>query len=88
MLGKEVNVGCGVVFVNYNGKIKQQTLVGDKTFIGSSVNLIAPLNVGKKSFICAGTTVDNDVEDEAFVIGRSKMNIKPSRAQKYLKGDS
>lgn len=87
-IGKNVNIGCGVVFVNYNGRIKQKTQIGDNSFIGSSVNLIAPLNIGSDVFVCAGTTVDKDLQNEAFVIGRSKMNIKPFRAKKYLKGDS
>lgn len=87
-IGSEVNVGCGVVFVNYNGKIKQKTIVKDQSFIGSSVNLIAPVNVGEKAFICAGTTVDKDVEDGEFVIGRSKMTTKKGRTLSYLKGDN
>ena len=86
-MGKKVNVGCGVVFVNYNGKIKQKTVVGDNSFIGSSVNLIAPLKVGERTFICAGTTVDKDVDSGDFVIGRSKMCIKKDRAKNYLKGE-
>ena len=87
-IGKNVNVGCGVVFVNYNGKIKQKTIVEDKCFVGSSVNLIAPVKVGQSAFICAGTTVDKNVPANAFVIGRSRMNIKEERAIKYLKGDN
>lgn len=86
-VGDNVNIGCGVVFVNYNGKIKQKTKVKSNSFIGSSVNLIAPLTIGKGAFICAGTTVDKDVKDNSFVIGRSKMQEKENRAEKYLKGE-
>lgn len=86
-IGKEVNIGCGVVFVNFNGKTKNRTSVGDQSFIGSSVNLIAPVKVGRRAFVCAGTTVDKDVSDNDFVIGRSRMQIKPNRAQEYLKGE-
>ena len=84
-VGKDVNVGCGVVFVNYNGKTKSRSKVGDHSFVGSSVNVIAPVTIGEKSFVCAGTTVDKNVEAGAFVIGRSKMCVKPDRAKKYLK---
>lgn len=84
-VGSGVNVGCGVVFVNYNGKIKSKTIVEDGSFIGSSVNLIAPVHVGKKAFICAGTTVVKDVEEGSFVIGRSRMTVKEGVAHKYLK---
>ena len=87
-VGKNVNIGCGVVFVNYNGKIKQKTVVEDNCFIGSSVNLIAPITVEEKAFICAGTTVDKNVEQGDFVIGRSRMTTKKGRAINYLKGDN
>lgn len=86
-IGEKVNIGCGVVFVNYNGKIKQKTKVKDKSFIGSSVNLIAPVEVGEGAFVCAGTTVDKNVSAGDFVIGRSRMQIKEGRAKQYLKGD-
>ena len=86
-VGDNVNIGCGVVFVNYNGKTKSRTTVGDKCFIGSSVNLIAPINVEKNSYVCAGTTIDQCVPENSFVIGRSKMSVKPDRAEKYLKGE-
>jgi len=84
-VGRNTNIGCGVVFINYNGKIKQKTRVGEGCFVGSSVNLIAPLEIGDKSFICAGTTVDGNVKSGDFVIGRSRMQIKSERAKNYLK---
>ncbi len=87
-VGSGVNIGCGVVFVNYNGKIKSKTIVEDGSFIGSSVNLIAPVHVGKRAFVCAGTTVVKDVKDGDFVIGRSRMTIKEGLAKKYLKEEN
>ena len=84
-IGEKVNVGCGVVFVNYNGRVKNKTQVGDGSFIGSSVNLIAPVKVGKRAFVCAGTTLVNDVNDHDFVIGRSQVSVKENRADEYLK---
>lgn len=87
-IGKGVNVGCGVVFVNYNGRIKSKTFVGDDSFIGSSVNLIAPVKVGNKAFICAGTNVVKDIASGDFVIGRSRMSVKEGKAKDYLKEEN
>ncbi len=84
-VGKNCNIGCGVIFVNYNGKVKQRSKVGDDCFIGSNVNVIAPVIIENKSFICAGTTVTDDVKSDAFVIGRVRQQVKDNMAHKYLK---
>jgi len=84
-IGKNCNIGCGAIFVNYNGKIKQKSIVGDDCFIGSNCNVIAPVNIESKSFICAGTTVTNDVKTDSFVIGRVRQEVKENRAHEYLK---
>lgn len=84
-IGKGCNIGCGAIFVNYNGKIKQRTIVGDNCFIGSNSNVIAPVNIEKNSYICAGTTVTEDVNSDDFVIGRARQTVKPDRAHEYLK---
>ncbi len=83
-VGERVNIGCGVIFANYDGKRKQKIKVGKGTFIGSNSNLIAPLNIGEKTYICAGTTVTDDTDAEDFVIGRVKQIVKPKKAKKYL----
>lgn len=83
-IGKRVNIGCGVIFVNYNGKIKQKSVVGDDSFIGSNCNIIAPVKIGNRAYICAGTTVDKDVEDGDFVIGRVRQEIKKNKSKKYM----
>lgn len=75
-LGKNINVGCGVIFVNYNGKIKQHSFVEDEAFIGSNCNIIAPVKIGRKAYICAGTTVTKDVPEGSFVIGRVRQENK------------
>ncbi len=85
-IGKDCNIGCGVVFANYNGKTKARTVVGDNCFVGSNVNLIAPLKVGNCAYICAGTTVVHDVKSGSFVIGRARAEEKENRANDYLKG--
>ena len=83
-LGERVNVGCGVVFVNYDGKRKSRTRVGKGAFLGSNCNLIAPVRVGDGCFLAAGTTLTRDLADGDFCIGRSRETIKPSGAGKYL----
>ncbi len=84
-IGKNCNIGCGAIFVNYNGRIKQRTFVGDNCFIGSNCNIIAPVKIESDSYICAGTTITEDVETDDFVIGRVKQVVKKGRAHNYLK---
>ena len=84
-LGDGCNIGCGAIFVNYNGKSKNRTIVGNNCFIGSNCNLIAPLNIEKNSYICAGTTVTRDTNNDDFVIGRVRQENKEKRAHIYLK---
>ncbi len=75
-LGKNINLGCGVVFVNYDGKSKFRTKVGDNAFIGCNTNLISPVQVGKDTYIAAGATITHDVPDGAFAIARSRQTVK------------
>lgn len=83
-IGSNCNIGCGAIFVNYNGKEKNKTIVGDNAFIGSNVNVIAPVKISDGSYICAGTTITKNTNPYDFVIGRNKETIKPNRAKKYL----
>ena len=84
-LGKNCNIGCGAIFVNYNGRTKNRTTVGDNCFIGSNCNIIAPVEISSDSYICAGTTITEDVKTDDFVIGRVRQQVKENRAHKYLK---
>ncbi len=84
-LAARVNVGCGVVFVNYDGKRKSRTRVGAGAFIGSNCNLIAPVCVGDGCYLAAGTTLTRDLSGGDFCIGRSRETVKRDGAQKYLK---
>lgn len=88
-VGKNVNLGCGVVFVNYDGSTKSRTSVGDDSFIGCNSNLIAPVDIGEGSYVAAGTTVTEDVPEDALSIGRSKQVTKPQwvKKKKILKKD-
>lgn len=72
-VGENVNVGCGTVFVNYNGKEKFRSRVGDGVLIGCNTNIIAPVNVGDFSFIAAGSTINKDVKSGELAIARSNQ---------------
>ncbi len=87
-IGKNCNIGCGAIFVNYNGKEKNKTIVGDDCFIGSNVNVIAPIKIASNSYICAGTTITTDTDPNDFVIGRCREIIKHNYANKYKKEKS
>lgn len=75
-LGKHINLGCGVVFTNYDGKQKHRSVVEDNAFIGCNVNLIAPVHVGKDAYVAAGSTVEQDVPDNALYIARARGVVK------------
>lgn len=75
-IGENVNIGCGVVFANYNGKIKQKSKIGNNVFVGCNVNIVAPVDIADDTYICAGTTVTNDTEKGDFVIGRVRQENK------------
>lgn len=75
-LGENINLGCGVVFVNYDGKAKNRSKVADNAFIGCNCNLVAPVNIGKNAYLAAGSTVVEDVPEDAMLVARSRAVIK------------
>ena len=76
-VGKNVNIGCGVVFVNYNGKEKFRSLVEDNAFIGSNANLVAPVVVKEWGYVAAGSTITEEVGEGNLSIARAKqVNIE------------
>jgi len=75
-VGKNVNFGCGVVTVNYNGETKSRCTIKDNAFIGCNTNLIAPVTVGEKGYTAAGSTITEDVPDEALAIARQRQTNK------------
>lgn len=81
-VGKNVNIGCGVVFANYNGESKFRSLVEDKAFIGSNSSLIAPVIVRKKGYVAAGSTITDEVEEGSLSIARAKQVNKQGWADK------
>ncbi|MCL2056956.1 MAG: UDP-N-acetylglucosamine diphosphorylase [Oscillospiraceae bacterium] len=83
-VGDNVNIGCGVVTVNYDGKKKYRTVVGDGAFIGCNTNLIAPVKVGERAYSAAGTTITEDVPEDALVIGRARQLVKHGWAKRRV----
>lgn len=75
-IGENTNVGCGVVFVNYDGKKKYKTKVGNNCFVGCNVNLVAPITIEDNVYIAAGSTLTEDVEKNSLAIARSRQTVK------------
>ena len=75
-VGTNVNVGCGTIVVNYDGKKKHRTLIGDNVFIGCNTNLISPVEVKKNAYIAAGSTITDDVPENALAIARERQVVK------------
>lgn len=75
-VGKDVNFGCGCVTVNYDGRNKSRTTVKDGAFIGCNTNLVAPVTVGENAFTAAGSTITQDVPDNALAVARNRQTIK------------
>ncbi|MDX8047532.1 bifunctional UDP-N-acetylglucosamine diphosphorylase/glucosamine-1-phosphate N-acetyltransferase GlmU [Gracilibacillus sp. S3-1-1] len=82
-VGSGVNVGCGTITVNYDGKNKYKTTIEDDAFIGCNANLIAPVTIGKGALVAAGSTIHEDVPADALSIGRAKQVNKEEYAKKY-----
>ena len=76
-VGKNVNIGCGVVFVNYNGKEKFRSIVEDNAFVGSNANLVAPVVVKEWGYVAAGSTITDEVCEGDLSIARARqVNIE------------
>ncbi|WP_079707614.1 bifunctional UDP-N-acetylglucosamine diphosphorylase/glucosamine-1-phosphate N-acetyltransferase GlmU [Paraliobacillus ryukyuensis] len=84
-IGKNVNVGCGTITVNYDGKNKFLTKIEDDAFIGCNANLIAPVTIGKGALVAAGSTINKDVPADALSIARSKQENKEAYAKRLNK---
>ena len=75
-IGKKCNIGCGTITCNYDGKNKFKTKIGDNCFIGSNVNLVAPVTIGDHVLIAAGSTITEDVPSESLGIARQRQTNK------------
>lgn len=84
-VGEDVNVGCGVVFVNYDGKNKFRSTIDDGAFLGSNSNIVAPVHVSKNGYIAAGSTITSDVKENQLALERAeRKNIEQWVTRKGL----
>lgn len=75
-LGEEVNIGAGTITVNYDGRKKHRTIIGDRTKIGANNSLVAPLTIGSNSTTAAGSTIVENLPDSCLAIARARQVVK------------
>jgi bifunctional UDP-N-acetylglucosamine pyrophosphorylase/glucosamine-1-phosphate N-acetyltransferase len=80
-LGEKVNVGAGTVTCNYDGEKKNATEIEDGAFIGSGTMLVAPVRVGRNSYVAAGSTITEEVPPESLALGRARQINKEGWAR-------
>ena len=80
-VGEDCNFGCGTVTCNYDGFRKHRTTIGRHVFVGCNTNFGPPVQIGDGAFIAAGTTVTQDVPEDAMVIGRARQEVKEGWAE-------
>ena len=81
-IGKKVNVGAGTITCNYDGKLKYKTKIEDGSFIGTNSSLVAPLKIGKKVYVAAGSVITSDVPSGSLAFGRAKQITKKNWKKK------
>lgn len=81
-IGEGATIGAGTICCNDDGYQKHRTRIGSGAFIGCNSKLVAPVEVGRDAYVATGTTVTQDVPDEALAIGRSRQENKPEYAPK------
>lgn len=79
-IGAGANVGAGTITCNYDGVGKHRTQIGEGVFVGSNSTLVAPLSIGKDSYVGAGSVLTNDVPSNALALGRARQAVKEGRA--------
>ena len=84
-IGADVNVGAGTITCNFDGVVKNPTIIEDGVFVGSNSTLVAPIRVGAGSYLAAGSVFTEDVEPGALGIGRSRQTVKPGWAVRRKK---
>lgn len=75
-IGRDVNIGCGTITCNYDGIKKYKTVIEDGVFVGSDVQLVAPVKIGRGALLAAGSTITKDVPADALAMTRADMKIK------------
>lgn len=84
-VGDNCNIGCGTITVNYDGKNKFKTIIGNDVFVGCNSNLVAPVTLGTGSFVAAGSTVTKDVPADALAVARARQENKLNYVSNKLK---
>lgn len=88
-IGEDVNIGCGTITCNYAAdKNKYKTIIGDRVFVGSDTQLVAPVTVGNDAIIASGTTVTKDVPEGSLALARTPQVNKEGYAKKFKKTES
>ena len=82
-VGPRANMGAGAITVNYDGVRKHRTEIGAEAFVGSNASLIAPIKVGAGALVGAGSTVSEDIEDQALALGRADQRTVPGAAARF-----
>jgi bifunctional UDP-N-acetylglucosamine pyrophosphorylase/glucosamine-1-phosphate N-acetyltransferase len=85
-IGANVNIGCGTITCNYDGVKKHRTIIEDDVFVGSDVQFVAPVTIGRNSLIAAGTTVTKDVPPDSLAIARAPQLNKEGWVKKKREG--
>jgi bifunctional UDP-N-acetylglucosamine pyrophosphorylase/glucosamine-1-phosphate N-acetyltransferase len=75
-IGEDVNIGAGTITCNYDGVNKHKTIIGNRSFVGSNVNFVAPVKVGENVLIAAGSTVTHNVPSGKLAIARARQEVK------------
>ncbi|MDA8792679.1 bifunctional UDP-N-acetylglucosamine diphosphorylase/glucosamine-1-phosphate N-acetyltransferase GlmU [Bacteriovoracaceae bacterium] len=84
-IGEETNIGCGFITCNYDGANKHLTKIGKNSFIGSDVQMVAPVDIGNDAYVGSGSTINKNVPDGAFAIARERQVTKEGMAKKFIK---
>ena len=90
-MGSRTNIGAGTITCNFNGASKNTTTIGDDAFVGSNSTLVAPLAVGDRAVVAAGSNLTEDVPGGSLTFGRARQVVKEGKAQEMkptLKGQS
>jgi acyl-[acyl carrier protein]--UDP-N-acetylglucosamine O-acyltransferase/molybdopterin-guanine dinucleotide biosynthesis protein A len=81
-VGRRVNVGAGTITCNYDGSAKHQTVIEDGAFIGSDVQLVAPVRIGRGAYVAAGSTIVEDVPAGSLAVARGRQVVKAGYARR------
>ena len=81
-VGSESNIGAGTITCNYDGKNKNETKIGDNSFVGTNSSLVAPVTIGSNSYVAAGSVITKDVPDNALGVSRAKQDNKENWSKK------